>query len=332
MRAVLVTDYAWPTLDVERGVLAAAGCELLVAERGDEDELVALAPSADAILTNWKPVRARVLEHATRCVTVARYGVGLDNIDIDAATRLGMIVSNVPDYCIEEVSDHAMAFLLALARRVASFAQQTRAGRWDNQEFGTMHRLRGRTLGLVGFGRIGRRVAEKAAAFGLEVVAWSPSLAARAPEEVEIAGSLDQLLGRADAVSLHAPLTEDTRHLIGRREFSLMRPGAFLINTARGPLIDQDALLEALAHGGLGGAGLDVLDEEPPPLDHPLRHAAGVLLTPHAAFYSAESVRELQEKAAANVVVALEGGVPTTTVNLEVVGSPARRSPWTDRQ
>ncbi len=332
MRAVLVTDYAWPALDVERGVLAAAGCELLVAERGDEDELVSLAPSADAILTNWKPVTARVLEHATRCVTVARYGVGLDNIDIDAATRLGMIVSNVPDYCIEEVSDHAMALLLALARRVASFAAQTRAGGWDNQEFGTMHRLQGRTLGLVGFGRIGRRVAEKAAAFGLEVLAWSPTLAAPAPLGVEVAASLDELLGRADAVSLHAPLTEGTRHLIGPRQFSLMRPGAFLINTARGQLIDQGALLEALAHGGLGGAGLDVLDEEPPPLDHPLRHAAGVLLTPHAAFYSAESVRELQEKAAANVVLALEGGVPATTVNLEVVGSPARRSPSTDRQ
>lgn len=325
--SVLVTDYAWPTLDVERELLAAAGCEIVAAESGNEDELASLAADADAILTNWKPVTATVLERAPRCLTIVRYGVGLDNIDVAAATRLGMIVSNVPDYCIEEVSDHAMALLLALARRLVDFTDQTRAGGWDNQEFGVMHRLRGRTLGLVGFGRIARRVAEKARAFGLDVVAWSPSLATSAPEGIEVAQSLDDLLGRADIVSLHAPLTSDTRHLIGRDRFERMRPGAFLINTARGALVDQSALLKALGSGRLGGAGIDVLDEEPPPPEHPLRHAAGVVLTPHAAFYSAESVRELQEKAVANVVVALKGEVPATIVNPEVLESPARRRP-----
>ncbi len=327
MRSVLVTDYAWPSLDVEREILASGGCSLVVAESGSEEELVSLAPLADAILTNWKPVRAAVLEAATRCLTVARYGVGVDNIDIAAATRLGMIVSNVPDYCIEEVSDHAMALVLALARRVVFFAEQTRAGRWDNQEFGEMHRLRGRTIGLVGFGRIARRVADKARAFGLSVIAWSPSLAARAPEGVEVATSLDDLLRRADIVSLHAPLSAATRHLISAEQLALMRPGAFLVNTARGLLVDNDALIDALERGALAGAGLDVLDEEPPPLEHPMRHAAGVVLTPHAAFSSAESVAELEEKAAQNVLVALDGGVPGTIVNPEVLDAPERRRP-----
>jgi D-3-phosphoglycerate dehydrogenase / 2-oxoglutarate reductase len=329
VRSVLVTDYAWPNLDVERELLARAGCEVVAAETGSEDELVALATNADAILTNWKPVTTKVLENAPRCLTVVRYGVGLDNIDVGAATRLGMIVSNVPDYCIEEVSDHTMALLLALARRVVAFAGQTRAGGWDNQEFGEMHRLRGRTLGLVGFGRIARRVAPKARAFGLDVVAWSPNLATSAAEGTEVASSLDELLGRADIVSLHAPLTSDTQHLIGPDQFTLMRPGALLINTARGALVDQHALLDALGSGQLGGAGIDVLDEEPPPADHPLRQAARVVLTPHAAFYSVESVRELQEKAAANVVLALAGDVPATIVNPEVLESPTRRRPAT---
>ncbi len=214
-RSVLVTDYAWPSLEVERGILEGAGCELVAAQSGEEDELIALAGPADAILTNWKPVTARVLAQAHRCVTVARYGVGVDNIDVAAATELGMIVSNVPDYCVDEVSDHAMALVLALARRVVEFAGQTRAGGWDNQEFGEMHRLRGRTMGLVGFGRIARLVADKARAFGLVVVAWSPSLTAAGNPGVEVAASLDELLGRADIVSLHAPLTPASRHMIG---------------------------------------------------------------------------------------------------------------------
>jgi len=332
VRSVLVTDYAWPDLDVEREILGQAGCEVVAASTGGEEELVSLAASADAILTNWKPVTARVLDHAARCLTVVRYGVGLDNIDVEAATRLGIVVSNVPDYCVEEVSDHTMALLLALSRRVVAFADQTRTGGWDNQGFGAMHRLRGRTIGLVGFGRIARRVAEKSRAFGLEVAAWSPTLASSAPEGVTVAQSLADLLPRADIVSLHAPLTPDNYHLLDRRHLRLMRPGAFLINTARGALVDQRALLEALADGRLGGAGIDVLDEEPPPADHPLRLAPGVVLTPHAAFYSAESVRELQEKAAANVVAALTGRAPATTVNPEVLDSPRRRSPGPERK
>ena len=327
--SVLVTDYAWPTLDVERELLAAAGCEIVAAESGNEDELASLTADADAILTNWKPVTATVLKAtAPRCPHHRALRRGPRQHRRGRQDELGMIVSNVPDYCIEEVSDRTRwRSSFALARRLVDFTDPAEPRGWDNQEFGVMHRLRGRTLGLVGFGRIARRVAEKARAFGLDVVAWSPSLATSAPEGIEVAQSLDDLLGRADIVSLHTPLTSDTRHLIGHDRFERMRPGAFLINTARGALVDQSALLKALGSDRLGGAGIDVLDEEPPPPEHPLRHAAGVVLTPHAAFYSAESVRELQEKAVANVVVALKGEVPATIVNPEVLESPARRRP-----
>lgn len=324
-RSVLVTDYAWPSLDPERRILAGMGVEIVAAETGEEDELVELAPRADALLTNWKPVTARVLAHAPRCLTVARYGVGLDNIDVAAATELGIVVTNVPEFCVDEVSDHALALVLALNRRIVDFVGQTRHGGWDNQAAGAMHRLRGQTLGLIGFGRIARRVAAKAQAFGLVVLAYSPSLAPGEHDGVT-ATSFERVLGSSDVVSLHAPLTDSTRHMIGRAQLDLMRPGAFLVNTARGALVDQVALLDAVVSGRLGGAGLDVMDEEPPAADHPLRHAPGVVITPHAAFYSIESINDLQETAAGNVAAVLDGRLPATVVNSDVLASPALRA------
>jgi D-3-phosphoglycerate dehydrogenase len=326
-RSVLVTDYAWPNLEVERRILDGIGVEIVAAETGDEDELTELASDVVAILTNWKPVSGRVLRNAGRCLTVARYGVGLDNIDVATATELGIVVSNVPDYCVDEVSDHALALVLSLSRRIVDFAGQTRAGGWDNQGFGVMHRLRGRVLGLVGFGRIARAVAARAQAFGFSVLAYSPSLAPGEHDRVRAVGSLDELLGSSDVVSLHAPLTDSTRHMIGASQLAMMRPGAFLITTARGALVDEDALVEALVDGRLGGAGLDVMDEEPPAPDHPLRATPGVVMTPHAGFYSVESINELQERAAGNVATVLGGRVPATVVNPEVLSSPVRRAP-----
>jgi D-3-phosphoglycerate dehydrogenase / 2-oxoglutarate reductase len=323
---VLVTDYAWPSLDVERRILAEVGVGIVAAETGDEDELTELAAGVEAILTNWKPVSARVLRNAPQCVTVARYGVGLDNIDVATATELGILVSNVPDYCVDEVSDHALALVLALNRRIVDLATQTRSGGWDNQGAGAMHRLRGQVLGLVGFGRIARAVAARAQPFGLTVLAYTPNLSAGQPGGVRAAASLEDLLRSSDVVSLHTPLTDATRHMIGASQLAMMRPGALLVNTARGALIDEDALIEALRGGGLGGAGLDVMDEEPPALDHPLRRTPGVVMTPHAGFYSIESINELQTKAAGNVVTVLGRGVPATVVNPEVLASPALRS------
>lgn len=324
-RSVLVTDYAWPNLETEQQILAAIGVELVVASTGDEEELTELAADVDAILTNWKPVTGRTLRNASRCVTVARYGVGVDNIDVAAASELGIVVSNVPDYCIDEVSDHALALVLALNRRIVEFAGQTRSGDWDNQGFGPLRRLRGQTLGLVGFGRIARRVAAKAQPFGLSVLAYSPRRDAGTIEGVRMAESLHEVLTSSDIVSLHAPLVDATHHMIGRDELASMRPGAFLVNTARGALVDHDALREALVRGKLGGAGLDVMDDEPPPSDHPLRTTRGGVMTPHTAFYSVESIHELLVKAVDNVASVLSGRVPAALVNPDVLSSPALR-------
>jgi D-3-phosphoglycerate dehydrogenase len=324
-KSVLVTDYAWPSLDPERAILAAAGAEIVVADSGDEDELVELSSGADAILTNWKPVTARLLANATQCMTVARYGVGLDNIDVAAATELGIVVTNVPDFCVDEVSDHTLALVLALSRRIVDFAGQTRSGGWDNKGFGNMHRLRGQTLGLIGFGRIARRVAGKARPFGYRVLAYSPSLTPGNHDGVT-AATFEKVLRSSDVVSLHAPATPSTRNMIGESELAMMRPGSLLVNTARGALVDEDALRRALMEGRLGGAGLDVMDEEPPPPDHPLRSTPGVVMTPHASFYSVESVRELQETAADNVAAVLGGRLPRTVVNPDVLTSPHLRT------
>ena len=325
-RSVLVTDFAWPSLEPERRILAEIDAEIVVAETGDEDELVELVGEVDAILTNWKPVTARVLRGAPRCLTVARYGVGLDNIDVAAATELGIVVCNVPGFCIDEVSDHALALVLALSRHIVGFAGQTSAGGWDNKGFGEMHRLRGQTLGLVGFGRIARRVAAKAQAFGFDVLAYSPSLTPGEHDGVT-AASFEGVLASSNVVSLHAPSTPSTRHMIGPAQLAMMRPGAFLVNTARGALVDEEALRSALVEGILGGAGLDVMDEEPPPPDHPLRNTPGVVMTPHASFYSVEALDELQQTAAANVVAVLGGHFSPTVVNPEVLASSVLRAP-----
>lgn len=318
-RTVLVTDYAWPNLDVERAVLAEADAELLVAETGSEDELIDLAPRADAIMTCWQQVTAPVLEAAHRCVTVARYGVGLDNIDVAAATRLGIIVTNVPEFCTTEVADHTMALLLGHARHIARFAEATRAGGWDNRAFAPMHRLGGQVMGLVGYGNIAQQVAQRAQAFGYQVVAYSPSRAGRQPEGgVRFAASLVELLRAADVVSLHLPLTPDTRHVIGRAALAEMKPGAILVNTSRGALVDEAALADVLNDGRIGGAALDVLDGEPPAASHPLLGHPSVIVTPHAAFDSVEAIAELQETAARNVVAVLRGALPATVVNPEV--------------
>ncbi|MDV6247446.1 C-terminal binding protein [Rhodococcus opacus] len=325
---VLVTDYAWPSLDIERGILSEIDAELIVAETGLEDELISVAPDVDAILTCWKPVTAGVLQAAGKCRTVARYGVGLDNIDIRAATELGILVSNVPDFCSDEVADHTLALILSQARHIPAYDRQVSRGGWDNKEFGSMHRLRGRVLGLVGYGSIAQGVATRALAFGMDVVAFSPSrVGTPADGSVRFADSLDSLLREADIVSLHLPATPATDKFIGAKELAAFKPGACLVNTSRGALIDEDALVAALNNHQLHGAALDVLVSEPPLPTHPLRQLPNTILTPHAAFMSEESVTELQQKAARNVTTVLRGEIPETTVNGEVLQSASLRVP-----
>lgn len=320
MFRVLVTDYAWPSLDIEQHVLAEIGAELIVAETGDEAELIALAPQADAILFCWKPVTAAVLDAAAKCRVASRYGVGLDNIDLTHATRLGIAVTYVPDYCMEEVSDHALALLLACARSIPTFDRDIRRGVWDLQAGRPMFRLRGRTLGIIGYGHIGRALVPKARGFGMRVLAYDIHDEPGEHDGVTLTHDLPGLLRQADYVSLHLPLNDTTRGMVSADFLHQMKPTAYLINTARGGLIDEAALVEALANRTIAGAALDVLAQEPPPPDHPLLKLDNVLLTPHAAFNSEEALAELQEKAARHVVQALRGDVPDRLVNPAVLG------------
>ena len=323
MGIVVVTDHVFPGLEQERAILGAAGHELRYERdaRSPEDVIQA-SVGADAVLNCYAPMPAEVIEALAGCRIIARYGIGLDTIDIPAATARGILVSNVPDYCIDEVSDHALALILALGRGVVRLDRSVRAGSWNPMVARPLHRLRGRTLGLIGFGRIARRLAEKAAPIGFELLATDPYVQ---PEAIEAAGvgavGLEELLERADVVSVHAPMTEENRHLIAAPELGRMRPGAVLINTSRGPLVDLDAVREALAARHLGGVALDVFESEPPAADDPLFERDDVVVTPHAAFYSEEAVEEQQRKAAEQVVAALAGLIPTYAVNADGIAA-----------
>ncbi|HEY5312690.1 MAG TPA: C-terminal binding protein, partial [Pirellulales bacterium] len=298
---VLLTDYAWPELSIERGVLEAAGAELVVADRSDEASLAELAAreSVAGIMTTWARVTADVIGASPQLRIVARLGIGLDNIDVAAATRLGVIVTNVPDYCLIEVAEHTLALILALARKIGHYHWQTKTGVYALPVSPPLRRLQGQTLGLIGLGNIGRMVAAKAQSLGLRVIAHTRTQA------TELAGvawrPLDALLAESDFVSLHVPGTPATRQLIAARELALMKPTAYLINTARGAVVDHRALAAALVAGRLAGAGLDVQDPEPPNLAAPPWNDPRVIVTPHAAFVSEESLADLRRRGASQV-------------------------------
>jgi D-3-phosphoglycerate dehydrogenase / 2-oxoglutarate reductase len=323
---VLITDYTWPDLRVERGILEPQGVEVVVAGNADEADLVAQARDADAIMTCFRRVSGDVLRAATHCRAVIRYGVGVDNIDVHTATALGMPVSNVPDYCDEEVADHALMLMLALNRRLRALSAVVDAGEW-HMAGAAPWRLRGRTLGLIGYGRIGRALALRAQALGMRVVIAGRSSPGDLPPGTEAAQDVDEALQRSDVVSLHVPLTDETRRLIDARALRLMRDDALLINTGRGGLVDTDALLSALERGRLGGAALDVTEPEPLSPDHPLRSRPDVLITPHTAFYSDGSIRELARKASERALAVVNGERPPNIVNPAVLTSSALRTP-----
>jgi D-3-phosphoglycerate dehydrogenase / 2-oxoglutarate reductase len=321
MAIVAVTDHVFPDLDQERALLEGAGHELRFGSNATTaEEVRAAVAGADAILNCYAQIPPDVIRDLERCVVIARYGIGLDTIDLDVATEKGIVVTNVPDYCIDEVSDHALALIMTLARGVARLDRRVRTGSWSPSDAAPLHRLRGRTIGLVGFGRIARALAAKTSPLGLRAVTFDPFVPDAAVRE---AGAeplpLEELLRSADIISIHAPLTDDSRHLIGEAELASMKPGAILVNTSRGPLIDLDALRAALGENRLGGVGLDVLEEEPPSPDDVLLSREDVVVTPHAAFYSEESVKELQRKAAEQVVEALAGRTPPYAVNADAL-------------
>ena len=322
-KIVLVTDYTWPSTEPEAEVLAEVGAKLLVAETGSEEELLALVPGADAMLFCFAKVPASVIRAGKKLQVCGRYGIGVDNIAVDEATRLGIPVTNVPAYCLDEVAEHALALLLACARKICRFDTAVRRGEWSLQTGLPMFRVRGQTLGILGFGNIGQTLATKARAFGLRVIVYSPYTDHALHEQYEVESvTLDDLLAQADFISIHTPLTDETRHLLNAERLRQMKPTAFVINTARGGVIDQEALLKALQEGWIAGAAMDVFDPEHLPADHPLLALPNVIATPHVAFYSAESVHELEVKAAQNVAAILSGYRPASVVNPEVLKLP----------
>jgi D-3-phosphoglycerate dehydrogenase len=310
------TDYPWADAEVERSILAEADCELLVSPDNKEAALAELAPGCDAILTCWAPVTARVIDAADRCRHIARTGIGLDNIDVAHATGRGILVTNVPDYCLREVAEHTIALILVLGRKIGHYHLATKQGRYDLVAGLPVERIEGRTLGLVGLGQIGRLVAGKAAALGLRVIGTNRSQ--QTPPGVEWR-PLDQLLAESDFVSLQLPLSPATRHVINGQTLALMKPAAYLVNTSRGGLVDADALAEALAAGRLAGAGLDVQEPEPPNLAQPPWNDPRVIVTPHVAFYSSEATHDLRTRVARQVVAYLRHETPENVVNPTVL-------------
>jgi D-3-phosphoglycerate dehydrogenase / 2-oxoglutarate reductase len=312
---IAVTDSPFPSLDPAKAALARIDPELRIANSASADDILAVARDADAILVTYAKLPGELLRQLRRCKAIGRFGLGVDNIDIAAAAELGITVTYVPDYCMQEVSDHAMALLLALARKVAHSNALVQAGRWDMPAVVPIHRLAGRVLGLVGFGNIPRELAPKAKAFGLRVVAHDPYVSQHALAAAGVEGmSFYRLLEISDFVSIHAPLLPATRGLFNAEVFRKMKQGACLINTARGPLVDEDALLAALDSGRLAGAALDVVAVEPLPKESRLIGRDNVVLTPHTGFYSVEALNELQTKCAADVARVLSGEKPVYPV------------------
>ena len=321
---ILITDFVWPSTAPEREVLVAGlgdGVEVVEALDGSEATLAALAADCDGIMTCFAQVTPAVVRAAERCRVISRYGVGVDNIAVDVATELGIPVTYVPDYCVDEVSDHVMALLLAWNRQVGFYDGVAKAGRWEGTPSPhPLTRLRGQTIGIVGFGRIGRAVADKARAFGLDVLVFDPYLpvGAARPDGVS-AVAVDDLLAASDYVTVHTPLNDETRGLIGATAFGLMKPTAYIINCARGPIIDEPALIDALRDGQIAGAGLDVMESSAPPADHPLFSMDNVIVTPHVAFLSQQSVLELEVRTAQATVDVLQGRMPEFLVNPAVL-------------
>jgi D-3-phosphoglycerate dehydrogenase len=313
---VLVTDHLTGDLKIEREVLAHVGVDLAVASATDAATLAAEATEAVGFLVTYAQVPASVIEAAPHCRVIARYGIGYDNVDTEAASRAGIVVTNVPDYCLDEVADHTLALLLSLARQVTPAAVDVRAGGWGPSP-APVRRLAGRRLALVGVGGIGRRVAQRARAFGLEVVGYDPYLDPWDVDGVARAADLEDALAEADYVSLHAPLTDENRGLIGADAIASMRRAPIVVNTARGGLVDLEAITEALQEGRVRGVALDVTDPEPPPADHPLRTHPQAVITPHIAFYSEDAQAELLRRAAQEVRNAIEGLPPDRPVNLD---------------
>jgi D-3-phosphoglycerate dehydrogenase len=319
MPKIAITDYTFPDLSIEESILQSAGIEVVsFKEKRSPSEIANLVRDADAVIAQFAPVNAEVVSAMSKAKAIVRYGIGYDNVDTAAARERGIPVCNIPDYCIDEVADHTLAFILAITRQVVPNAMHLREGQWGlATPLSTMSSLKHLTVGIVGFGRIGREVVKRLLAFKTRVLVFDPVVAA---DEITASGavaaaSFDALLAQSDIVSPHCPSTPKTKQLFNSAAFAKMKHGSVFINVGRGDLADSSAVTQALQSGYLGGAALDVFDPEPIPVDHPIRTMPNVILAAHIASASPPAVRTLRETAARIALKAVRGETLPNIVN-----------------
>ena len=322
---VVILEHGYASIEYERAIIAAAGGELISADSLPLEKALALAEDADGILFRRGDISADLIRRFRRATGIVRYGIGTDNVDTVAATNAGIIVGHVPGYCIDEVSTHAVAMLLACVRKLALIHNRVRHGQWDVHREDPVFRTAGKTLGLVGFGQIGKAVARKLSGWDMQLLAVDPF--AEPAHGVRLV-DLPTLCRESDFISLHAPLLPETRHLISHKQFALMKPGAIIVNTARGPVLDTAALITALDQGAVAQAALDVFEEEPLPANSPVRSHPKILLTDHMAWYSEESQLQLQKTAAEEIATICTGRLPGSMANPEVLHKLGRFDEW----
>jgi D-3-phosphoglycerate dehydrogenase len=326
---IVAIKHTYPNMDIEREIVERAGGQFVNADGLADPDWLRECESADAILVRWSRITPEVISKFHRCKTIVRYGIGYDNVDVKAATDAKIIVGHIPNYSIDEVSTHAIALLLACARNVMRTHQKIQRGGWDENQDAIRWRTSGKTLGLVGLGNIGRAVARKMSTWGMRLLATDPFVDQAKADAVGVKlVDLETLCRESDYVTIHVPLLPETRHLIGRRELAWMKPACIVVNTARGPVLDGTALVNWLNANPLSAAGLDVFEQEPIPLDSPIRSHPRMVLSDHVAWYSEESFHELRVTAAEECVRVCTGGLPRAIANPEVLEKLGRWSEW----
>lgn len=313
---VVITDYQYENIDQEKKIFEEAGIELKEYQFKDSEDLIGLIDDADAVVTQYSDINAEVIENLQHCKMIIKYGIGVNNIDVEAASKKGIYVCNVPDYGVEEVSNHAITMILALSKKLPTITRAFREGNWGYDSIVPLFRFSEATVGLVGFGRIPQIVAKKLSGFGVKLLAYDPYIDESAAKELGVIPvDFDTLCKESDYISLHCPLTEDTTHLFHLETFKMMKDTAVLINTARGPVVKEEDLITALKEGMIAGAGLDVFENEPVDVNNPLLHMENVIATPHCAWYSLRALDNVQRKTAEEVVNVLQGNEPFHCVN-----------------
>lgn len=342
LNKVVIADHDHETFDLEKKLLEKVGADLVVAQCRSEEELISVAHDAVGIIYYFAPLTRNVIGNLKRCKIIVRRAIGTDNMELEAATRKKIYYCNVPDYCIEEVSDHALSMILCCQRRLVALHRSVIEGQWDYQAGGVITRMSGKTIGYLGFGRIGKCLSKKLQGLELFHIAYDPYASKATSGNVKFV-DLPELLERSDFISLHLPLTDETESFLGEEEFKKMRHGSYIINTSRGGIIDEKALYTALSEGWIAGAALDVLKEEKPNVNNPLYKLRNVIITPHSGFYSREAMEELRRNAVLEIIRVLEGKRPKYLVNKEVLesqptnhhclgsGSTVRRADFSDR-